>query len=409
MLEKFVTLNPCKVKHLKLDWYLDGTKTSEKKYLEILAKFTNLSSLQVQPISINHRNSEKICHTDNFPKLRKFGIDGLFVSSQIHNEVENQVVIRDFMARMFPLFPNLTALELAWIGKTGLEHVLVQGNFPKLKSLSLANCDLDWGPEAQKRFEPFGPLWKPSFSLNRLGFNVFVKYLDIYGLILLEKFASELEYLHIFRIPVRLWEGVPAEMLGVPGGGGDGGDVRIPVLPKLKVLKISYNLDGKLDDNERIVPYFRFEGKNKVAKTREVPYKEHFPLLEKILFCEDYLSKGFGEEEAYLKRYEMFVKLLCISFLSDSTAPCSSVIRVELPAPPEGFRVKIVQGGGEIWVDEKNLYDRIVRVFPNLECDVLDLWESVRLKKRVMYEPKYVSAPVSWTKLMKLLKPTGEK
>ncbi|XP_035700773.1 uncharacterized protein LOC118433195 [Folsomia candida] len=192
---------------------------------------------------------------------------------------------------------------------------------------------------------------------------------------LLHVLAQQLEYLCISYVPA-----VPTQIYHSRE------TLRIPILPKLKVLKISRDQGGiyaRHGDWQRDISLKFDTGRDNV----ELVYAKQFPILERLIVrleipitakTSEWAKKFCGREETRI--------FMGKTFLAKDLVPCETLRSLDTWFPCEEdlkmWRCGCAHGKGVCTCAESEFYERIATTFPNLRYDVIERGREIeRMRK----------------------------
>ncbi|OXA37903.1 hypothetical protein Fcan01_27348 [Folsomia candida] len=349
-LEKLALNSRGRMKHLSLPFIMQGGPEF-RRFFEILHLFGhNLSSLELH-LCHNYHYTEtdytQITTTtaDVSPFLSGLSSQPPFpwitrLSIRCWSVMKNAVGLT--VAKLGPLFPNVTTLEYLYPDRNAIEMQLLANPFPRLSALRISDREYET-PDAD--IGHLIPTFRPVWSINKFEFNVIGDGGRI-GMSLLRTFSPTLESVHINKMHIRLIY--------------DYKFVFIPVMPRLRGFRVTVSGASKCN---YVLPQLQFETQNAAKK---IVYDKQFPVLQRI-------RVGFFEKvETQAERetqFETIAKFLYGSFLSGANV-CDTLDELDVPLPPGEVQVAWREG----------IKMCVVTTFPNVRYSSSfdEMWRNMR-------------------------------
>lgn len=325
--EEFATQNSSHVRHLSIDWWLNGGQSVSRKFFAILKNLKKLTSLELRPfIQLNGKQLEfsggeidgAIPSNFYFSKIKKLVIIGAKFGTS------DETLLKKFIPKILPHFPNVGSISLknVRLRARDSEWICETANF--FNTLHFADgYSLE---QFAKSVPPTEIKIRP--SITRLGLNYYE--ISSHGVELVKRLAQNLEHLHLHGIKVARVGSIRR--------------ICLPNLAKLKLLKISINPYCK--NAHGVTPGIGFISSPSGGKSSTVvgiDYKNQLPVIEKLAIVRD-LECEEGKDEIMLNDGIFFDAVAQMMnegiFVRKSISPCKTLRWLEIPGPIEGQKVK---------------------------------------------------------------------
>ncbi|OXA48749.1 hypothetical protein Fcan01_16315 [Folsomia candida] len=363
------------IQHLKIDWTLTSEKSQSHQFFEICSTFTNLKYFELYPFDLSGKCYDPEVVSTSFQK-DLIPVDILFPSVQIlslnlglcpgfhrGDETLKEKLVRDIL----PRFPNLRKVAVkddtpqGEDGSTGWFS-----DFTNISSFSLrVNFWGTRGTHALTRYLPPRTLTLKCLELQAISFSVTPLYEQ-----LIHRFSHCLEQFHLFLVNIST---SGHSLLCDPC------PLHIPILPKLKVFKISRSR------NENACKHFLGIRLTFETECSQFPlnYAKQFPSLLKVQVFEP--SKKWQRYISDQEFFEGVVPFLYATFLKENIPACQTLREFRFPVP---LRAKFQLGSIDrskktaVWVDSSEYFARIRKTFPGVDYHVVNpVWSKERIDK----------------------------
>ncbi|XP_035700805.1 uncharacterized protein LOC118433217 [Folsomia candida] len=162
-------------------------------------------------------------------------------------------------------------------------------------------------------------------------------------------------------------------------------DLRVPILPKLKVLKIVRKDEDELYAKDGIL----IRDISLKFATEELIYAKQFPVLERLIVRMEFPVTpemgDWGRENCSPEGVRVF---MCSTFLAKGISPCETLRSLDISFPSEqDLRCGCRDEVSVCTCEQAEFYEKVARTFPNVGCDLV---EKRRRKERVRKFEKFV-------------------
>ncbi|OXA64721.1 hypothetical protein Fcan01_00276 [Folsomia candida] len=364
--ENFAVENKGKVRHLQL-YFLPKWGINSYKIFKIFPIFGK--SLTSLTLTFHYENLLEVFASLSRENLILPSVTKLNFNSASFLDHDTFATI---ISAISPIFPNLTHLHFLMMRWKQLEFIFAKKPhhfFPKLTSFSF----LYEPNEDELSLIPPPEM----FILNIAKFHFAVANYPTrrqIGPNLLRILAPVLQHFHITEV-------------------GDSVIVHIPMMPKLRVFKISRRPFKCGWSKMRL----HFETEDRIRGVK-INYEKQFPLLARIsMKCVPFFKRGDDEENFF----EATVRFLYDTFSPGNIAVCETLRELNVPLPPgDEFKFRGMRSGrdrcsGDVrnpvcncyeWESSTTFLDHVAATFPNLQyaflakskekvrCDAVRKW-----------------------------------